>query len=144
MSFTHAALGTRLAIRGSWRKIAITPSMVAVYLRFMTAITPRLLVEMFPVLATELQQLLVEQGESELAAQVPGLTVVERCRCGDDFCGTFYVLPKPVGAYGPNHRNVDLSPKDGMLILDVLANRIAAVEVLYRDEIRQRLLVEFP
>lgn len=118
--------------------------MAAVYLRFMAARKPALFVEMFPALAAELQQLLAEQGESELGAQVPGLAVIERCRCHDDFCGMFYVLPKPVGAYGPNHRNVDLSPKDGMLILDVLANKIAAVEVLYRDEIRQQLLVEFP
>ena len=110
----------------------------------MTGRKPKLLVDMFPALSTELQQLLTEQGESKLAVQVPGLTVIDRCRCGDDFCGMFYVLPKPVGAYGPDHRNVALSPKDGMLIIDVLANRIAAVEVLYRDEIRQRLLAEFP
>jgi hypothetical protein len=102
------------------------------------------LVEMFPELSTELQQLLTERGESELASQVQELNVVERCRCGDDFCGMFYVLPKPNGVYGPGHRNVALTPKEGMLILDVVANRIAAVEVLYRDEIRQRLLVEFP
>jgi hypothetical protein len=102
------------------------------------------LVEMFPELSTELQQLLAERGESELASQVQELNVVERCRCGDDFCGMFYVLPEPNGAYGPGHRNVALTPKEGMLILDVVVNRIAAVEVLYRDEIRQRLLVEFP
>jgi hypothetical protein len=104
----------------------------------------KLLIEMFPALSTELQELLAQQGESSLAAQVPGLTVVERCRCGDDFCGMFYVLPKPVGAYGPGHRNVALEPKEGMLILDVVANKIAAVEVLYRDEVRQKLLTEFP
>ena len=112
--------------------------------QWMTLGNPKLMVEMFPSLSTELQQLLAEKGEPELAAQVPELTVIGRCRCGDDFCGTFYVLPKPDGAYGPDHRNVELSPKNGMLILDVLANRIAAIEVLYRDEIRRRLLVEFP
>ena len=104
----------------------------------------KLLVEMFPELSSELRQLLLDQGESELAAQVPELTVIERCRCGDGFCGMFYVLPKPRGAYGPEHRNVALTPMNGMLILDVVADKIAAVEVLYRDEIRQRLLIEFP
>jgi hypothetical protein len=99
---------------------------------------------MFPSLAAELQQLLAERGEPELAAQVPELAVIERCRCGDDFCGMFYVLPKPNGAYGPGHRNVALTPKEGMLILDVVADEIAAIEVLYRDEIRKRLLTEFP
>lgn len=99
---------------------------------------------MFPSLATELQRLLAERGEPELAVQVPELVVIERCRCADDFCGMFYVLPKPDGAYGPGHRNVELTPKEGMLILDVVADRIAAIEVLYRDEIRKRLLSEFP
>jgi hypothetical protein len=105
---------------------------------------PKLLIELFPELAAELEQLLSQQGESELARQVSKLPVIDRCRCGDDFCGMFYVLPKPRGAYGPGHRNVSLEPKQGMLILDVVAQRIAAVEVLYRDAIRQRLIVEFP
>jgi hypothetical protein len=104
----------------------------------------KLPVEMFPALSTELQDLLVRQSEPQLAAQVQELSLIERCRCGDDFCGTFYVLPKPTGAYGPGHRNVSLEPERGMLILDVMNDKIAAVEVLYRDEIRQRLLIGFP
>jgi hypothetical protein len=100
--------------------------------------------DLLPELSNELQHLLLEKGEPELAVQVPGLTVVERCRCGDDFCGTFCALPKPDGAYGPGHRNVSLEPKEGMIILDVVRDKIAAVEVLYRDDIRRRLLVEFP
>jgi len=99
---------------------------------------------MFPALSAELQQLLSRQGEAALAVQIPRLAVIDRCRCGDDFCGTFYVQPKPKGAYGPGHRNVALEPSEGMLILDVVDDKIAGVEVLYRDEIRERLLVEFP
>src|SRR5580692_7166577 len=110
----------------------------------MTASEPKRLVEVFPELAAELQQLLAELGESVLAEQVPELSVVERCRCSDDFCGMFYVLPEPDGAYGAEHRNVALTPRKGMLILDVLADKIAAVKVLYRDEVRKKLLVEFP
>jgi hypothetical protein len=116
----------------------------AVYFAIMTAKEQKLLVEMFPALSVELQQLLAERGESGPAAQVPELNVIERCRCGDDFCGMFYVLPKPAGAYGPGLRNVSLEPERGMLILDVVNDKIAAVEVLYREEIRQRLLHEFP
>jgi hypothetical protein len=104
----------------------------------------KLLVDMFPELSTELQELLSVKGERDLAVQVSGLAVVDRCRCGDDFCGMFYVLPKPDGAYGPDHRNVALTPNEGMMILDVVGGKIAAVEVLYRDEIRQKLLVELP
>ncbi len=106
--------------------------------------TPKLLADTIPQLAEELKQLLGDQGESELAAQVSNLAILERCRCGDDFCGTFYVEPKPKKAYGPGHRNVALEPQRGMLILDVVDNRIVCVEVLYRDEVRRQLLVEFP
>lgn len=105
---------------------------------------PKLLIDLFPELAAELEQLLLEQGEADLARQIPTLGVIDRCHCGDDFCGTFYVLPKPKGAYGPDHRNVSLEPKEGMLILDVVRERIAAVEVLCRDAVRRRLLIEFP
>jgi hypothetical protein len=96
-----------------------------------------MLIELLPALAQELQQLLIEEGESALAAQVPGLRIVDRCRCGDDFCSTFYVRPKPTGAYGTNHRNVALTPKEGMLILDVVDEQIECVEVLYRDDVRR-------
>jgi hypothetical protein len=82
------------------------------------------LVDMFPELSTELQKLLSERGEPDLAAQVSDLTVVDRCRCGDDFCGMFYVLPKPEGAYGPDHRHLALTPNEGMMILDVVGGGI--------------------
>jgi hypothetical protein len=82
---------------------------------------------------------LEEQGQPELAAQVPGLMILDRCRCGDDFCATFYTQPKPEGSFGLGHRNVALTPDEGMLILDVVGEKIACVEVLYRDEVRQKL-----
>jgi hypothetical protein len=61
----------------------------------------KLLVDIFPELSTELQELLSVKGERDLAVQVSGLAVV-------------------------------------------VGDKIAAVEVLYRDEIRQKLLVELP
>ena len=99
-----------------------------------------LLTDTLPAFASELQQLLIEKGESELAAQVPGLMIFDRCRCGDDFCATFYTLPKPEGSYGPGHRNVALTPEEGMLILDVVAGEIACVEVLERPDVREKLV----
>ena len=98
---------------------------------------PPLLTDVLPGLAQELQKLLVEQGEPALAAQVPGLRIIDRCRCDDDFCATFYVRPRPKGEFGPEHRNVALTPTDGMLVLDVVGESIAAVEVLYRDDVRK-------
>jgi hypothetical protein len=103
-----------------------------------------LLAEMFPELSEELQELLRSAGESALATQVAGLRVLDRCRCSDDFCATFYVQPKPPGSYGPGLRTIALEPKKGMLIIDVVDGTVASVEVLYRDDIRQKLLAVFP
>jgi hypothetical protein len=94
--------------------------------------------------ATELWQLLIEKGEPELAAQVPRLAILERCDCGDDFCATFYANPKPESAYRPGHRNVMLVPDAGTIILDVVAGEIACVEILDRDDVRQKLLAAVP
>lgn len=103
-----------------------------------------LLTDVLPTFAAELRQLLIENGETKLAEQVPGLMILDRCRCEDDFCATFYTQPKPNGAYGPGHRNVALAPEEGMLILDVVGDSIACVEVLYRDEVRQKLQAVLP
>jgi len=92
-----------------------------------------------PAFATELRRLLEEHGEPEFAAQVPGLMIFDRCRCGDDFCSTFYTQPKPKGGYGPGHRNVRLMLEEGMLILDVVAGEIPCVEVLDRKDVRRKL-----
>jgi hypothetical protein len=105
---------------------------------------PSLLIKTLPELSEELQQLLRSTGESALADQVPGLRILDRCRCGDDFCATFYVQPKPAGRYGPGLRTVPLEPKKGMLIIDVVGGTIAKVEALYRDNVRQTLLALFP
>ncbi len=98
-----------------------------------------LLIDTLPSFAKELRQLLQVQGEPELAAQVPGLMIQDRCRCGDEICATFYTQPKPEGGFGTGHRNVALSPEEGMLILDVVAGEIACVEVLDRKDVQQRL-----
>lgn len=91
------------------------------------------LADTWPVLANQLHQSLLAEGELSLAAGVDDLGVVESCRCGDDVCQSFYTAPKPNGAYGPGHRNVELeAPWPGMLILDVVDEEIAYVEVLDR------------
>jgi hypothetical protein len=102
------------------------------------------LADTLPAFAAELHQLLIEQGEPDLAAQVPGLAILDRCRCGDDICATFYTQPKPNGGFDPGHRNVRLMPNEGMLILDVVAGEIACVEVLDREDVRQKLQAALP
>lgn len=99
-----------------------------------------LLVDLLPEFAVELQQLLVEQGEPDLAAQVPTLAIHDRCRCKDDICcGTFYTRAKPEGAYGRGHRNVALTPDEGMLILDIVDGKIVCVEIIDNPLVRRQL-----
>jgi hypothetical protein len=98
-----------------------------------------LLITSLPNLSQELTALLIFAGEPILASQVTGLEIVQRCPCEDDFCATFYTAPRPNGAYGPGHRNVSLEPEKGMIVLDVLDERIMKVEILYRDEVRSQL-----
>ena len=102
------------------------------------------LIEILPSLALELEQLFKKQGEPELAAQVPQLAIVDRCRCGDDFCSSFYTQPKPEGGYGPGHRCLDLDAAEGMLLVDVVEGKIAHVEVLNRVDVRHKLLAALP
>lgn len=87
-------------------------------------------------MADQLRQALVQLGEGALAATVSDLRVVAPCGCGDDFCQSFYTEPPPEGAYPyPDRaRNVccDEPGWDGMLILDVVDERIHFVEVIDR------------
>jgi hypothetical protein len=102
------------------------------------------LTEILPSLALELEQLLRKQCEAELAAQVSRLAIVDRCRCGDDFCASSYTQPKPEGHYGPGHRCLDLDAAEGMLLVDVVDGKIAHVEVLNRADVRHKLLAALP
>jgi hypothetical protein len=99
-----------------------------------------LLAETLPEFAQELQRLLQTQ-KPELAVQVPILKIVEGCGCGDGFCASFYTQPKPNGAYGHGHDTLLLDTEaPGMLILDVVDGVISFVEVLYRPDVRQKLV----
>ena len=104
---------------------------------------PRL-VEVLPELAVELTTLLEASNQHELAGQVPGLVIFDRCRCGDSFCASFYTQPKPNGAYVGDHGTIDLDATEGMILVDVVDTQIAHVEVLYRDEIRETLRSRIP
>jgi hypothetical protein len=98
-----------------------------------------------PDFAAELRRLLEREGRPDLAEQVTGLPVVDRCRCGDDFCAMFYAVPRPGGAWGPGHETIILKFVDtGMINIDLVAGRIVAVEVLYRQDIQSALARLFP
>jgi hypothetical protein len=95
--------------------------------------------EVLPELAAELREALVAMGQLGLATQVESLVLFERCRCGDDYCAMFYTAEPPVGAWGSGFRNVPVETRSGGLVLDVVHDRIVAVEVLFRPDIRDKL-----
>ena len=100
--------------------------------------------QFLPEFATELETVLRAQGRSDMALQVRRLPLVDRCRCGDDFCATFYTAPKPNRAYGAGHANVEVGTADGMLVLDLVYDEIRCIEVLHRPDVRKALLTVFP
>ena len=102
------------------------------------------LVGVLPELAAELINLLEADGAHDLASQVQDLPLVDRCRCGDSFCASFFTAPLPRGAWGPGHENVPLDPEHGWFILDLVDRKIVCIEILYRDEIRNQLLALLP
>jgi hypothetical protein len=97
-----------------------------------------------PGLAEELSALLAEQGHTGLARQVQDLRVFDRCRCGDDNCATFYTAPPPEGAWGPGHTNVVVEKAKGLVVLDVVHDKIVCVEVLDRSDVMEPLLRAVP
>ena len=104
----------------------------------------QLLKDSLPEFTTELESLLVASNETDLAAQIGELRLVDRCRCGDWFCATFYCTPRPPGAWGPRHRTICLDPIQGMINVDTVDGRIVEIEVLHRDDVREKLLKLMP
>ena len=98
---------------------------------------PPRLIDRWPILAGQLRDALARDNEIGLASQVDELRILTTCPCGDDFCQSFYTEPAPEEAY-PADRHRNWFPQagrpgwDGYLILDVVDERIAFVEVLDR------------
>jgi len=103
---------------------------------------PPLLRDIAPEFAAELAQRLVEAGETALADQIADLAVQERCRCGADFCASFYTVKDCPRPFPKGFRTLALVP--GGLHLDVLGPTILQVEVLYRDDVRAKLHAAVP
>jgi hypothetical protein len=95
--------------------------------------------ELFPAFALELQSLAVQGGRADLAEQIPNLPVVARCKCGEDNCAHFYTAPPPAGAYGSGHDCLMLPSQAGLIVLDIVDDRIVAIEVLDRPDVKPAL-----
>jgi hypothetical protein len=100
--------------------------------------------KVLPQFARELEELLINAEYPELAAQVASLKIVRRCDCEDDFCATFYTQYVPVTNSREYPPCIDLEPRDGQIVLDISFGSIIGVEVLFRDDIRQRVRSIFP
>lgn len=98
-----------------------------------------LLREALPEFAVELERLLTARGGAALASQIRAVSIVERCRCHDDFCASFYTQPKPIGAYPPSHFSLDLDAERGIVLVDVVDGTMMHVEVLNRDDVGRKL-----
>src|SRR5215208_433254 len=97
-----------------------------------------LLGEVLPEFSDELRALLEKDELTQLAGQVASLRIVDRCRCGEESCASFYTVPKPEGAWGAGHENIVLDAEEGLLVLDVVKGQIVYVEILDRGEIREK------
>ena len=100
--------------------------------------------EVLPALSKELHDLLEKEGRTDLVAQVEELPLMERCRCGDNFCSTFYTAPRPNGGYGLSHYNLELEPRIGMIILDLVDDEIRCIEILNRPDVQRELFAFMP
>jgi hypothetical protein len=95
--------------------------------------------EVFPEFVAELVALVEASPRPELADQIPGLGVVDRCRCDQGNCAHFYTAPRPVGAYPEGRVNVRLAACRGLIVLDVVGTQVVAVEVLDRRDVKKWL-----
>lgn len=100
------------------------------------------LAEALPEVAAELVRGFVNAGRPDLAAQVRELALVDRCRCGDDFCATFYTQPNESWEGRVVERFVLDMP--GIICLHTVDGVVARVELLDRAEVRDRLRELFP
>ncbi len=99
-----------------------------------------LLREICPEFATELQGLLVRAEQEPVSKTVDTMQVVDRCRCGEAFCGTFYTRPKTDWHID---RTIPLEWENGYVIVDIEDEQILQVEILYRDDVRDRIHAAF-
>ena len=95
--------------------------------------------DLIPEFSRELQTLVTKAGRPDLGEQIPDLPIVARCRCGESNCAHFYTAPPPAGAYPPGHTCLPLASAAGLLTLDLIGDRIVAVEILDRPDLKLTL-----
>jgi hypothetical protein len=80
-------------------------------------------------LASELRKRLTAAGEGEPVDVVDELRVVERCRCGNPRCESFYALPRFQTIWLWNRGGQTIPLRAGLAV-GAVGSRIVAVEVV--------------
>ncbi|MCW8876824.1 MAG: hypothetical protein OQJ89_15180 [Kangiellaceae bacterium] len=97
---------------------------------------------LMPFLAQELTQELVKIGEPKLADSVSQLEILGRCDCDNQSCAAFYTAEKHVWS-GNEIRHVIPHVK-GVFSVDVFKDEIVFIEIMGRQDVRERLLAVCP
>jgi hypothetical protein len=94
----------------------------------------RLVRELLPDLAAELERGLGEQGRPDLAEQVATLRIWAVCSCEVEGCGSFSTA-RPIRRWFRRGKQVPV----GDLVVDTIDGEIVYVEVLGRLDVREAL-----
>ena len=95
------------------------------------------LVDALPEFAAELSRGLAELGHKELATSVNSIVIVERCKCDETGCITFYAVPKTVTNQRPCKTAMPVVK--GLTCVQYIGQQIVWVEALGRPEDREKL-----
>ena len=87
-----------------------------------------LLTDTLPAPATELRPTSRRASRTRIGCTGAGTDDSDRCRCGDDFCATFYTRPKPEGSFGSGHRCVSPRGTKGWSSLTLSVTRLPALK----------------
>ncbi len=96
------------------------------------------LADALPKFAEELAHGLAVQGHKHLAEAVLSVEIVERCRCDEPGCVTFYAVPKTSATAWPASKRV-IAPAKGVMCVHYIDRQILCVEVLDRPDDRAKL-----
>lgn len=96
------------------------------------------LAQALPDFTEELSQGIASLGYKKLASSVYAIEVVERCKCDEPGCVTFFSVPK-LSAPRPETCKRIVAPAMGVTCIQYFERQIIWVEVLGRPEERQKL-----
>jgi hypothetical protein len=105
-----------------------------------SAMNRKLLKDCLPDFARELELLLINEQDPELAQQVELMQVdVDTCGSDDDFCSMLCTGFKPKNGWGRGDTSIVLKPEQGNVLLNMLDCDITAVEVFFRKDIQEKV-----